>query len=179
MPPERPAIAAADSLADDVSALLTVMQDLHGGIRTLVGLASDKLAALRCADVGALRECAERESQALRTMHAIGLEKRAVVARLAQRLRCPQLRSERLAEIAARLGEPFCSRITAKTQGLRESAARLQQKSRLAERVARGLHSHVRTAMQDVAQANEESIGYGPDGRTEQQRTRNWVDAVG
>lgn len=172
-PPDRTRVAAL------VADLLASLDDMHDSLRQLLELARQKLAAMRAADTAELKQVAERECEALQTLFGREQQRDAAIARLAQSLHWTAGAPMRLSEIANRLFEPFCSRLRAKTEGLRETASALQQKNRVAAGVARGLHNHIRAVFEEVARANQETVGYGPDGRHEQHQTESWVDAVG
>lgn len=172
-PPDRTRVAAL------VADLLASLDDVHDSLRRLLELARHKLAAIRAADTAELRHVAERECETLKALFSGEQQRDAVIARLAQSLHWEACGPARLSEIAERLFEPFSSRLRAKTAGLRETAAALQQKNRVAAGVARSLHNHIRAVFEDVARVNQETVGYGPDGQHEQHRMESWVDAVG
>jgi len=164
---------------EHVAALLATLTAWQELLQRLLELAGRKLAALRAADTGSLHACAAGESAALHALFEKERERDAAIARLAQGLRLPDRPPPRLSEIAALLPEPWASRLRAKIAGLRQVAAALQEKNRLAATVARNLHTHICAVFADVAQVNQETIVYGPSGKHEQRRTTSWVDAVG
>ncbi len=163
----------------DGRALLACLADLQGLVTHLLDLANQKLAAMRRADAAALQHIAAREAGLIDQVQRHKQVRHAVLARLAQGLRAPELPAAGLEKIAARLPEPQASSIVARTRGLREIALALEQKNRLAAEVAHRLQSHVRGLFSQLAQAGQESVVYGPRGQHEQTRTRVWVDAVG
>lgn len=159
--------------------LLAAVTGLHELLKQLLELATSKLAAMRAADTDALQRCAANESAVLQRLFEQEKERDAAIARLAQGLPPGGTGPPRLSELAQRLGEPFSSRLRAKTAGLREVATALQEKNRLAAAVARNLHTHICAVFDDVAKVNQESVVYGPSGKHEQRSKRTWVDAVG
>lgn len=175
----EPVSRETQPLEAQVSELLATLTAAHELLRRLLELAGDKLAAMRRADTEALQRCAVEESEVLQRMFERERHRHALLARLAQSLQWRDASQVTLLDILARLPEPFSSRLRAKTAGLRQSAAELQEKNRLAAAVARNLHMHIRAVFDDVASANQESVVYGPNGQHEQRNTKSWVDAVG
>jgi len=159
--------------------LLQVVSELHGLLKKLLDLAIEKLAAMRAADAGALRECAARECETLERVFAQEQQRDAALARLAQSLRWEAPEPLRLSHVAEKIPEPYSSHLRGKTADLRRTATELRQKNRMAAEVARHLHIHLRAIFDEVASVNRETIVYGPDGQHEQRTTRTWVDAVG
>lgn len=162
-----------------VDELLATLTSLHEMLRQLLELAGRKLAAMRAADTEALRQCAADEGGILRALFEREKQRDAVLARLAQSVQWHEARHARLSEIAERLPEPFSSRLRAKTAGLRRTADELRQKNQLAATVARNLHKHLCAVFDDVANVNQESVVYGPNGRHEHRNQMTWVDAIG
>ncbi|MCA9242520.1 MAG: flagellar export chaperone FlgN [Phycisphaerales bacterium] len=163
---------AVDSLMDELSALATPLSDL-------TRLADDKLAALRNANAARLREVSEEEPALITLMAELDRRRSAVLTRLAQALRSPDLATARVSEIANHLPEPHASRIRAKTAGLQRLATDLQKKNNLAGEVARALHMHVRHVFAELAKTGQESIGYGPTGQDQRRSAQLLIDAVG
>ena len=159
--------------------LLEVMSALHEMLKQLLELVQDKLAAMRGADAAELQRCAVEECGVLERLFAQECRRDAVLARLAQSLpgECPP--QARLSEIAERLPEPFCSRLRARTAGMRRTIDELRRKNRVAAEVARHLHEHIRAVFEDVARVNQQSVVYGPSGKHEQRTNQTWVDAIG
>lgn len=153
--------------------------DLQTALKQLSDLAAEKLTALRRADTGALQACAAREEQLLRELFRREPSRKAALARVAQTLQLADSAHARLNDIVARLPEPLASSWQARRVALRDIAAELQRKNRLAASVARNLHSHIRGIFADVANAAQESVVYGPQGQHAGGRPRCWVDAVG
>jgi hypothetical protein len=178
-PVAEPSTADARSLEQHVHDLLATLNALQQMLGQLLDLAVRKLAAMRHADTGALHKCAAEESVVLHALFEKEKERDAVIARLAQSLPLPEGGPLRLSHIAERLPEPLGSRLRAKTLGLRQVAGALQEKNRLAARVARNLHTHICAVFEDVAKVNQESVVYGPSGKHEQRNKETWVDAVG
>jgi hypothetical protein len=174
-----PADAESSRLAARLNDLLATLSSSHELLKQLLELAGRKLAAMRSADTETLQQCAADESEVLRLMFENEQERDAVLARLAQSLHWRDSRAPSLTDITARAPEPFSSRLRAKTTGLRQIAAALKEKNRLAAAVARNLHKHIRAVFDDVARVNQESVVYGPNGRHEQRSKQSWVDAVG
>lgn len=164
---------------DAARALLECLGVLQEVLKRLEELAGQKLDALRHADTEALQRCAAEESSLLERVQVTKQQRKAILARLAQSLRWRGAATACLTEIADRLGEPFSSSIRARTVPLREIAARLEEKNRLAARVAHDLQKHVRGIFADLAKLNQESVVYGPEGQPAQTTARSWVDAVG
>lgn len=159
--------------------LLDQLAGLHTALQSLVALATDKLAALRRADVPVLENCAARESELLTALARGEPQRKAVLARVAQALPGGGDGAPRLSAVAERLPEPWRSALRARNVALQEIAAELQQKNRLAARVAQNLHSHIRGIFAELAGAAQESAVYGPQGKHETGAPRCWVDAVG
>ena len=174
--PADPAPSEPEAHVRDLLAMLTA---LHDSLRQLVELADRKLAAMRIADTEALQRCTAEEGRLLQAVFARERQRDAILARLAQDLPQPGGGPAELSEIADRLAEPSSSRLQAKIAGLCQTATALREKNRLAATVARNLHAHVRTVFDDVANANRESVVYGPNGKHEQRNPQTWVDAVG
>jgi hypothetical protein len=141
------------------------LAELHAALKQLADLADRKLAAMRIADTEALQDCAVREGDLLREMFRGEQRRNAVLASLAQGLHLAEPQRARLMEIADRLPEPLASSIRARGVALRDLAARLQRKNRLAAGVARNLQSHIRGIFAAMAGAAQESQVYGPQGR--------------
>ena len=159
--------------------LLAVASELQAVLNQLLGVATEKLKAMRAADTRALYQCAAEEGRLLQLMFDREKQRTAVFARLAQELHWETDRPPRMSEIAARLSEPYGPRLQAKTEGLRQTTAALREKNQLAARVARNLHKHIRAVLDEVARANQEALVYGPSGKHEQRNMKSWVDAVG
>ena len=176
---EPPGLAAPAALAQPLAELERHLADLHAILKDLAALAGEKLAALRAADTAGLEECAAREGELLRRVHSGEPTRRALLARVAQHLRCRPPGRIGLIEIADRLPEPRASSLRARSVALREIAAELQRKNQLVATVARNLQAHIRGVFAEVAKAAQESVVYGPAGRHEAGNTRSWVDAVG
>ena len=165
--------------ADDVRELLTQLGELHGRLQELLHIATDKLGALRRADAGALTQCAAREEALLRETLGCEQQHKALLARLAQGLRLGGDRPPTLTQLAGRLPAAESAILRAKSEVLRRTAAELQQKNRLAAEVARRLQMHVRGVFADLAGATETPAVYGPRGRPEAGRPRQWLNALG
>lgn len=169
----------AGELSALVAELLTALRAWGAQLTELLEITERKLAALGKADVSGLHDCLQAEAGALEQVVAGEPQRRAILARLAQRLHLPSDPAPPLTKITEQLPEPEASLLRAKTQGLRAAAEKLKKKNGLAASVAQRLHSHIRIALADVANANQRPVGYGPSGRVEQRTTRSWVDAVG
>ena len=176
---DNPSPTASPNLGQDTEELLAVAGELHALLKRLVGVADEKLQAMRGADTRALYRCAAEEGRLLQLLFEREKQRNAVFARLAQELHWEPTRPARLSEIAARLPEPFGPRLQAKTEGLRQTTAALRERNQLAARVARNLHKHIRAVLEEVSSANQEAIVYGPSGKHEQRNTTSWIDAVG
>jgi hypothetical protein len=148
-------------------------------MKRLVELVHEKLAALRSANADQLMRCAQEEATALENVLHNNRARDAILARLAQVLHWPEIRTAALSEIAVRLPQPQASQIHAKSVPLKRLAEELAEKGRLAADVARNLHSHVRAMFAQLAQASQEAVVYGRNGQPDSKVTRNWVDAVG
>ena len=166
------AMAAARELNDGLGGL-------HELLKQLVELADQKLAGMRAADTAALQACAAREAEVLEELARSDQERQATLARLAQALQIPKSARGCLSEITARIPEPLASALRARRLALREIAAQLQRKNKLAAGVAHNLQAHIRAVFAEVAKANQESVVYGPQGRHEQAGVLSWLDAVG
>ncbi len=171
--------AALPALETSARQLNENMAGLHGQLRELLALAQEKLTALRSADADTLRSCAAREALVLQQVFRDEQERRASLARLAQCLPVPDEHRQSLEHIANLLPEPFSSALRARNAALREVATQLQEKNKLAARVAHNLQSHIRSVFAELAKANQESVVYGPKGQHEQRNVRSWLDAVG
>lgn len=171
--------SAGDGLVEIVGELLDRLADLQGELRELLALADAKLEALRRADADGLQRCSSAESQRLERVLRLNRERAAVLARLAQRLHWPEAASASLSDIAARVGEPLGSRLRARSVPLREVAAQLEKKNRVAALVARNLQEHVRAIFATVAEADAQPLGYTPGGRLASGGPTRWIDAVG
>lgn len=167
------------SPADDAHVLETCLTQLRGMLERLLSIAERKFAALGRADTDELRRCTVDEGGLLEQLFHTEQQRNAVIARLAQSVPDAGKGPLRLREIAANFPEPFSSSINAQMAAVHELAASLQQKNALAARVAQSLHSHIRGIFADMAQANQESVVYGPKGQHEHTCVRSWVDAVG
>lgn len=177
--PQPPVLRHPATLGEPLGALVQHLTTLHAALRQLAELAGEKLAALRGADAEALQLCAARELVLLKEVLGAQQERNALLARLAQSLRCPQPQATRLTEIADRLPEPLASSLRARSAALREVATELQRKNQLAATVARNLQAHIRGIFAEVAGAAQESLVYGCKGAHQTSSTRCWVDAVG
>ncbi len=62
---------------------------------------------------------------------------------------------------------------------LRAVAVELRHLNRVAAVVARDLHRHIRDVFTVLANANRESVVYGPQGREQMATSKNILDAVG
>jgi flagellar biosynthesis/type III secretory pathway chaperone len=165
-------VGSATELSDNLGAL-------HTMLKQLAEQADAKLAALRAADAKALQACAARETELLQQVARNAQERQAALARLAQHLP-PQPRPERpLAALIEQFPEPQASILRARSVALRESAGKLQEKNRLAARVAHHLQTHIRAVFAELAKVNQESVVYGPKGQHEQAGLRSCLDAVG
>lgn len=155
------------------------LAELHGRLKQLAEVAGEKLAALRRADAVALTQCAAREEGLLR--ENLGGEQRhkALLARLAQALQCPQPARATLTEVTSRLPEPAASLLRARGEAVRQIAADLQRKNGLAGEVARKLQMHLCGVVADLAGGPPEAALYGPHGRQAGGVLRRFVDAVG
>jgi hypothetical protein len=165
-----------------IDELLDALSALHELLKQLLELARAKLAAMRAADAPELQRCAARECGVLERLFERERRRDAVLARLAQSLHWDSTGPPRLSEVAAKLPDPFSSRLRAKTAGLRQTANELRRENRLAAEVAQHLHKHVRAVfedIEDIARVNQESVVYGPNGRHEHRTSKTWVDAVG
>lgn len=174
-----PDAAEAHDTEAQVGELTEALSGLQELLEQLLGLARAKLAAMRAADANALQRCAARECGVLERLFDRERRRDAVLARLAQSLQWNGGPRLRLPEIADALPEPHCSRLRARTAGLRRTAEELRRKNRVAAEVARHLHEHVRAVFEHIARVNQESVVYGPSGKHEQRTNRTWVDAVG
>lgn len=180
--------AAEASLETEAGKLCEALAETQRQTRALLDLAERKLVALRRADAAELNQCAREEASLVEEAQRTGCARKTVIARLAQRLRAPRLRNGSLAEIAARLPEPFSSSLKARSVPLRELAVALEEKNQLIARVARNLHQHIRAVFDALAQPEDEAAAYGPTGerpvanRSQSGANRprkTWVDAVG
>ena len=159
--------------------LLAALGTLHGLLKELVEVAGQKLTALRRADSPGLNDCTKRELTLLQQVYRAEQERSAAVARLAQALLCPELRTGPLRLLVARVTEPLHSQLQAKMVGLREVAAALRRKNEVAGRVAHDLQAHIRGIFAELAKAQQETVGYGPAGQQRATAARVMVDALG
>ncbi len=159
--------------------LLEQLAELHATMKQLAELAGRKLTAIRAADSEALHQCAECESQLLNRLFRSEPKRKALLASLAQSLRCPSRPSPRLSEIADRLSEPLASALRARSLALAQISKDLQKKNRLVGTVARNLQSHLRGVFAALTGASTEAVVYGPAGQPEVGQVRFWMDAVG
>lgn len=171
--------AGGADLSSSCRALIDCLAVLHDVLKQFVEQSDRKLSALREADAEAMHRGAAREAELLEKVQEHRRARNAILARLAQGLQWPGVRSARLGKIAERIPEPFSSILRARTVALRELATTLEQKNKLAALVARNLQTHVRGMFADIASATLESVVYGPNGNHEQTRKQSWVDAVG
>jgi len=178
-PVNNPTDAESHGLEAPARDLLDTLTALGELLTQLLGVAGRKLAAMRAAEAKTLQQCAAEEHGVLQELFERERQRDAVLARLAQSLHWPDSRRVSLSEVAQRLPEPFSSRLRARIAGLRTVAVALKEKNRLAAAVARNLHQHLRAVFEDLAQANQETVGYGPNGKHEQRNRQAWVDAVG
>ena len=178
-PPAGSQTQSPATLALAVRELDQHLAQWQAALTQLAGLGTEKLAALRRADTAALQTCAGCEEELLKGLFRGQQRREAALARVAQSLHCPQSPCVRLKDIVDRLPEPLASSLRARSVALREIAAELQRKNRLAAGVARNLQAHIRGIFADVATAAQEAVVYGPQGQHETGRPRCWVDAVG
>ena len=175
----RAGVVEPPGLEAQFEELLAVVSAMHEMLKQLLELAQDKLAAMRGADAAELQRCAVEECGVLERLFAQECRRDAVLARVAQSLPGEYPPQARLSEIAERLPEPFCSRLRARTAGMRRTIDELRRRNRVAAEVARHLHEHIRAVFEDVARVNQQSVVYGPSGRHEQRTKETWVDAIG
>lgn len=173
--PGRPRPTAADLARP----LIENLAGLQGLLRQLLESTTAKLAAIRAADAEGLQRGAAREAEMLEQVYRLEQQRTAVLARLAQVLPGAAAKQARLSEIAALLPEPAASALRARNAALQQIALELRQKNGLVARVARHLQSHLAAVFSALAQANQESVVYGPKGQHAARRVRSWVDAVG
>ena len=169
--------ATADEPA--LRALNEQLASLHAAMKRLVELANDKLAAMRRADTAALERCTADEAELIKVVFNGEARRKALLARVAQSLHLPHPERVRLRDIAEKLPEPLASALRARNVALREVAVDLQQKNRLAAKVAQNLQSHIRGLFAELAGAAQEIPVYGPRGQHSSSRPRCWVEAIG
>jgi len=175
----RTSAAARMPSAPRVAELFGVLDATLAAFRELADLADQKLAAIRQADTAGLQAVAGAECAVLERVFTLERDRQAILARLAQALPARTADPPRLSQIAAQLPEPLGPRLQAKIAGLRDLAARLQQKNRLAATVARRLHNHIRAVFDELARSGREAVVYGPNGQRTQGEQLSWIDAVG
>lgn len=170
----------AGDASGDARELLSVLGDLQGLLQQLVDTAERKLQAMREGQPTELTDCTRRELDLLQAVHKAEQRRNATLARLAQGLQCPELRTGTLSMTAEVLPEPQRSQLRARIAGLRQTASDLRQKNQLASEVARRLQVHLRSVFSELARTQQENVVYGPKG---QQWTgggsRLIVDAMG
>jgi len=159
--------------------LVGCLSNLQTALKRLLALAEEKLAAMRAADVGALRDCALREDALLKQVFMEEKQRKAVLARVAQSVPCSGQERVSLTELADHLPEPLASSLRARSTALQALAEKLQQKNRVAANVAQNLQSHIRGVFAAVAKVGQETGVYGPRGEHESNVERRWIDAVG
>lgn len=164
---------------DPRRALLDNLAEHQALLEALVQVARDKMDAIRAADSQELHQCTARESALLERILSFERGRKTIVARLAQTLHLAAPDTLTLGEIAAELTEPFSSALRSRMLALRAIANELQQVNRVASIVARDLHQHIRDVFTALANANRESVVYGPLGREELTTAENILDAVG
>lgn len=164
---------------EQIEPLVSSLRAAHAQLQGLLGLAEQKLAALRSADAGALHRLTHDEATTLDALAASDRARRAVIAELAQVLPGGFGPIERITDFARALPEPESSLFLAKTEGLRVVAARLAEKNRLVANVAQHLQTHLRGALADAAAAGRQEVGYGRNGEKERATTDQWMDALG
>lgn len=164
---------------DPRRALLDNLAEHQALLKALVQVARDKMAAIRAADSHELQQCTARESSLLERILDFERRRKTIVARLAQTLHLAAPGNLTLGEIAAELPQPFSSALRSRMLALRAIANELQQVNRVASIVARDLHQHIRDVFTALANANRESVVYGPLGREELTTVENILDAVG
>ena len=169
----------APDLHDDAAGLVDSLATLHAALGRLHAVSVEKLAAMRRADVAGLARLAVEESAPLGEALQARDAQRAILARLAQRLRPTGAPPAGVAEMVDFFPEPRASQIRARIAGLQETAGKLSKQNALVASVARGMQTHIAAVLEEIANANCQPVGYGPNGRVEQQVTRNWIDAVG
>ncbi|RMF75572.1 MAG: hypothetical protein D6744_13285, partial [Planctomycetota bacterium] len=108
-------------------ALHAALKELYSLLAELVELSQSKLAAMRAADADALQRIALRESRLLPELVDRQRRRDAVLARLAQSLHGLAPSAPSLTAAAEKLSEPWKSKITAKTEGLRALAEKLRR----------------------------------------------------
>ncbi|MBN2447191.1 MAG: flagellar export chaperone FlgN [Phycisphaerae bacterium] len=161
-------------------ALLTCFHVAYELLSKLLALADDKLDAIRRADAKRLNQNTHSELKLLQQIAVNDQERNAVLARIAQALRRPELKQGRASEIAAALPEPTSSRLRARISGLREVALNLRKKNDLVARVARDLQTHIRDIFAEVAKSQMETAVYDACGQHERHaKPRMIVDALG
>jgi flagellar biosynthesis/type III secretory pathway chaperone len=174
--PSNETSVTLETSAHELNQSLATLYDL---LKQLVEQAEEKLAGMRGADVEALHTCTQQETQLLEEVCHTERERNAILARLAQTLQAPQLKSAPLSEIVNHIPEPLCSALRARNVALHDIATKLQRKNRLAAQVAHNLQSHISAVFTELAKTNQESIVYGPKGQHEQANIRTCLDAVG
>ena len=167
------------AIHQDERALLDNLAELQTLIGELRDLARQKLKAVRAADGVALRQLAQREEQTLPAVEQSHRDRDAILARLAQALRNPELRVMPLQRLANELAEPVRSSLLSRALALRTAGEELQRVNGVVAAVAHGLHAHVQGVFDAVARFMQKAIVYGPQGRHEAQQHRVMVDAIG
>ncbi len=165
--------------ADPRRALLEALAEHQGLIESLLDVSREKMKSIRAADARSLHSCTSRESALLEKTLEFEQRRKAVVARLAQALHLPDPERLTLRQIAKELPEPYASAVRSRMLGLRAVAVELQHANRVAAIVARDLHRHIRDVFAALANANRESVVYGPQGREHLTTSKNILDAVG
>lgn len=159
--------------------LMAYLDGLYATLKELTALADRKLDGLRSANADALHRCAAEESELLQNLFRSAQGRAALLARLAQALHQPDLRGVPLNQLADRLPEPRASTLRAKNVALQSAATELQRRNRISATVAQQLLGHLRGVFDELAQATQEAVGYGPQGKVETCSMQCWVDAVG
>ncbi len=172
-------INGEDAPSDPRRALLENLAEHQTLLATLVEIGREKMDAVRSADSQGLHRCTSREASVLERVLDFERRRKAVVARLAQTLRLRSPDTLTLSDIANELREPFSSSVRARMLALRAVAVELQHLNRVAAVVARDLHQHIRDVFTVLANANRESVVYGPQGRERMATSKNILDAVG
>ena len=165
-----------DPLGRELLENLSGLQSVLGQLRAV---AEEKLAAIRAAALDRLQSCTVTEGRLLADAGRNQAARYAIHARLAQQLRNPRLRSASLEVLAACFSEPLASSLRARGTALRQLGEQLREKNHLVADVAQRVLGHVRGVLSELAQATQETVGYGPRGRHENRQSRTLVDAVG
>lgn len=162
----------------DLITLLTRLSDLYDELFALV---DEKIAAMRRADLDAMRACGDKEQLLARTLHERQGLRIQLMEALGKELGLPPAvaRAITVSQLATHIPAPQRKVLTDAADRLRATIAKVAQANRVAGVISRELVNHLRWVFAAVRPQDDRPVDYGDAGVLVSRPATYLFEAVG